>query len=173
MTIFILFLAQLLSNPTAYGASLYKHTLPAKRSDYILEGAFYGGIAQKPTTLLNIRSKYSAKSHIQRFVFDLGDAQLKPLRSGLGAFHVALEKDPRRLVVDLSYVTQSALTNDKIEKIFAGSEFVKHVSAIQDPEDASVSLILDLSRAVAAEVYQKDRPGQPARLVIDLKESRQ
>ncbi len=160
-----------LNSAPAQAASLYKRALTGKRSDYIYEGAFYGGIAQKPTSLLNIRAKYSAKSRVQRIVFDLGDAQLKPLRTGLGAYHVALEKDPRRLVIDLNYVTQSALTTEKIEKIFAVSEYVKHVNAIQDPEDGSLSLVLDLNRPVVVEVFQKDQKGQPARLVIDLKEA--
>src|SRR4051812_33300710 len=80
---------------TASAASIYKHALDQKRQAYLSEGVFYGGIAQKPSSLLNIRTKYVATAKLERVVFDIGDQELKPLSDRLGAYHAAIHKGPK------------------------------------------------------------------------------
>lgn len=152
--------------PVALGASMYKRAHTDKQNLYLQQGAFYGGAAQRPSTLLEIRSKYSANSKVERVVLAIGDKDLKPLNDSLGPFHVAIEKQPKRIVVDLGSVAQSKLNEQQIKKSLAQSPFVKDVIAIQDPEDNSLSLILNLKKNVALEVLERDQ----GRLVLDLKE---
>lgn len=161
-----------LSTGMAQAASLYKRAPDERRQAFITEGAFYGGMAQKPSSLLNLRRKYSATTDLERLIVDIGDDQLKPRRDAIGSYHVAIERDPSRLVLDLSYIHKSALTEGQMQNIFKSSPFIKEVKAVMDPEDHSLSLVLTLKKHVALEVYEMAKGSQPSRLVIDLKGAR-
>ncbi len=157
----------LLLSPT-FAASIYKHGLDRRTQSYLNEGVVYGGGAQKPLALINVRSKYVGTHNMQRIILDIGDEHLKPLMSPMGSYHAALQKTPRRIVVDLSYIYQSALTEPQIKKILKSSPLIADVKAVMDPEDHSLSLVIDLKSSVAMEVYELKGK---ARLVLDLKKS--
>ena len=154
---------------SASAASLYKRALDERKQAYITEGAFYGGVVQKPSSLVNLRRKYAASTDMERLIVDIGDEQLKPRKDPLGSYHVAIERSPSRLVLDFSYIHKSALTEVQMQNIFKASPFVKEVRAVMDPEEHSLNLVLSLKKPVAVEVYEIAKSGEPSRLVIDMK----
>lgn len=146
----------------------YKQALDKKISAYVSEGVITGGAGGRILTLLNLRRQYSAKANIERIVLDQGDQYARPLKGRSGYFHVAIEKKPNRVVIDLNQVQSANVTSESLTRLFKKSPFVSSTSMAFDPEDHSTTVVLNLKFAVAVEVFEKST-ANGAGLVIDLK----
>lgn len=166
-----LFLSVFLLASTAGASSVFKRTLDAKKGRYLAQGVFIGGKAGTGFSLLNVRHRASTKLKMARVILDMGDMSGRPLHQGLGYFQVAVEKDPARVVVDLSQVSRSRLSEKKLAEIFSKSPYIKSVDFTEDPEDGSSTLVLNLKHQMAAEVYRLHSSQKPNRIVIDLKQT--
>lgn len=162
-------LALCLLAPTAFAASIYKKALDKKTDQYLTEGVVVGGQSGSGFTLLNIRRSFSKGVNTERFVFDMGDRDGKPLINRLNFYHVNIEGKIPRLVIDLAQVQRSALDANAIQKIFARSMLVKKAEINFDPLDQTTSLVLDLKKPSQAEVFEMPSPDKPSRIVIDVK----
>jgi hypothetical protein len=156
----------------AFAASIYKKALPEKKNLYSTSGVIIGGEAGSTFTLLNVRHQGSSKSGLERVLLDLGDHEGKPLKNQLSYYHVSIEKNPSRVVIDLSQVNKSRVSEAALAKLFAKSNLVKSTELMMDPEDNSAKLILNMRGPIAAEVFEMPSNKKASRVVIDLKKAK-
>jgi hypothetical protein len=168
--ILITLMALLLAEP-AFSASLYKRALDTKKDQYLTSGVVIGGQAGAGFTLLNVRREHSNKLAMERIIFDLGNREGQPLLKRLGYFHVSVEKRPSRIVVDLSQVSRSRVSELELARLFAKSPFVAKVEMSMEPEDSSAKIVLNTKGPIAAEVFEMPSDKKASRIVIDLKKA--
>ena len=167
----ILFLTVAISVPSL-AASIYKRALDTKTDQYITQGVVIGGNSGAGFTLLNVRRESSSKLALERVILDIGDRDGKPLLNKLGYFHVSVEQNPSRVVIDLSQVNRSAVSEAGISRIFSKSPFVKTVEMMMEPEDNSAKLVLNTKVPVAAEIFKLPSASKASRIVIDIKKAK-
>jgi hypothetical protein len=165
---FFLLLA-LVAGPTAFSASIYKKALSTKKDQYLTSGVVIGGQAGAGFTLLNVRRESSNKLAMERIIFDIGDRDGQPLLNRLGYYHISVEKNPSRIIVDLSQVAKSKVSEMDLARLFSKSPFVQKVEMSMEPEDNSAKIVLLTKEPVAAEIFEMQSAKKASRIVIDLK----
>ncbi len=153
---------------TVWAASAYKQTLTVKKNQYAEDGVFVGGKAGGGTSLLNVRRIYSPKSKLERVVLDLGDREAQPAGKNIGYFQVALDSKENRVVVDLSQLKLSRVSEVAVQNLFKKSPYVASVGLTLDPEDKAGTLVLNLKRPMRLEVFQVLKDNAPGKIVMDL-----
>jgi hypothetical protein len=156
----------------SFAASLYKKALDTKTENYMTSGVVIGGEAGAGFSLLNVRRQHSPKIGVERVILDIGDREGLPLKTHPGFFHVSIEKKPARIVIDLSQVTRSKVTEMELVKIFSASPFIKSVELSMDAEDSAATLVFNTKTSVAVEVFQLPLNKKSGRLVIDVKKAK-
>ncbi len=129
-------------------------------------GVFIGGESGKAFSILNVERKNEKTG--ERIVINYGDEGGRKLMGKTGFFHVSLEQNPPRLVVDLSQVQRTGVDEKKLAAIFRNSANVKSTEMTMDPEDFSTNLTLYLKQPVRARVNTFKDPKQQGRIVIDV-----
>lgn len=152
----------------SWGATAFRKALDTKKNIYIDAGTVIGGEAGKSFSLIKVRSQANLKKKLERVVINLGDEQGRLLKGRVSFFQVNLDPKQSRLVVNLSQVVTSKVSQEELTSAFKRSPFVKEASLVLDPIGSSTSLVLDLKRRVKAEVFEMDRKGSPGRIVVDL-----
>lgn len=151
-------------------ATPFKQALDVKTNKYIDKGTVVGGQSGQAFSLIRVRSQLSPKKDLERIVLNMGDESGRLLKGRMSYYQVNLEQNPPRLVIDLSQVTASKVSDVELRKVFMKSPFVRSVQMLPDPEGASTTLVLNLKKTVKAEVFNLKGKGSPGRLVIDLKQ---
>lgn len=151
-----------------WAASPYKQSLTTKKNQYADDGVFIGGKAGSGTSLLNVRRIYSPKAKIERVTVELGDKEIKPAGKDIGYFQVSLDAKENRVVVDLSQLKYSRVTESAVQNLFKKSPYVSSVTLTLDPEDKAASMVLNLKRPMKMEVFQQLQDGKPGKIVMDL-----
>ncbi len=168
----IVFAAAWMFAQPAFPASIYKRALDTKKDLYVSQGVVIGGKAGSGFTLLNVRRENSTKLAIERVILDIGDKEGQPLLNQLGYFHVSVEKNPPRVVIDLSQVRRSKVTEMEISRLFSKSPFIRDVELSMQAEDSSAKLVLNTRKPVAAEIFEMPSSKKASRIVIDLKKAK-
>lgn len=171
MTVRMLVLALAFTTTQAFGASIYKKALDTKKDQYLTSGVVIGGSAGPGFTLLNVRHETSKKLAMERIIFDLGNREGQPLLNKLGYFHVSVEKNPARVIIDLSQVARSRVSELDLARLFSKSPFVAKVEMSMEPEDSAAQIVLNTKGPIAAEVFEMPSAKKASRLVIDLKKA--
>ena len=152
---------------TAHAASPFKRTLDVKKNAYVADGVFTGGrVLSQGSSLLAVRRDFSAKAGLERIVVALGDQEAKPLKTGMAYFQASLDAANKRLVLDISHLKQSKVSEAQVQRLFRTSPNVASVDFTLDPEDKAASMVVNLKRPMKLEVFQLRKP---ARIVMDLK----
>lgn len=157
-----------LSGSALFAASPYKQTLSVKSNQYTKDGVFIGGKAGKGTSLLNVRRTYSGKAKIERVIVDLGDHEMKPSGQHPGYFQVSMDAKNNRVVMDLSQLRFSKVTEAQLQNLFRQSPNVASAQLTLDPEDKAATMVLNLKRPMKLEVFQLLNKKKPGRVVMDL-----
>lgn len=152
----------------SWGATAFRKALDTKKNLYIDGGTIIGGEAGKSFSLLKVRRQADLKKKLERVVINLGDEQGRLLKGRVSFFQVNLEPKNSRLVVNLSQVVASKVSQEELVAEFKKSPFIRSVDLILDPIGSSTSLVLDLKRKVRAEVFKMESKGAPGRIVIDM-----
>jgi len=152
----------------AFAASPYKQSLTTKSNSYVKDGVFTGGKAGQGSSLLGVRRTFSDKARVERVIVDLGDHEAKPAGRNPGYFQVAMDSKNNRVVMDLSQLRFSKVTEQQLKSIFAKSPYVSSVSLTLDPEDRAATMVLKLKRPMRLEVFQLLDNKKPGRVVMDL-----
>ncbi len=168
-TILIIAAVFVLHTPSVQAASPFKKSLSKKTGKYISEGVIVGGRVGKGYTLLNIRRSFSKKAKIERVVLDIGDLRGRPVLGEVNYFHVSVDKGLSRVVVDLSQVSRSGVSQAQLLELFKKSPLVRSAEITYDPEDVSTNLVLKMKKPTFVEVFQLSEPNAPGRIVIDMK----
>lgn len=153
----------------AFAASPYKRSLTQKNNAYVSDGVFIGGEANNGTSILALRREFSPKIGIERVVVDIGNKEAKPDAKDLGYFQVSMDPQNQRIVLDITQLRISKLSEQQIQEAFKKSPLVKSAELTLDPEDQSASLVLNLKQPAKLEVFQIRKSGKPARVVMDIK----
>lgn len=143
-----------------------------KTNHYLQYGTIIGGETangSRSYSLLDIRRIAAPKDKIERVLLDFGDSDGKPLKGLPGYYHVSIEKDQTRVVIDLSQMAGSNINQEKIRQIFRGSAMVKEARINYDPVDSSITLQLILKKKALLEVFQLPSQDKASRVVLDLK----
>lgn len=151
-----------------WAATPYKKTLTVKKNQYAEEGVFVGGKAGGGSSLLNVRRIFSPKAKLERVILDLGDKEAKPAGRNIGYFQVSLDSKENRVVVDLSQLKLSRVSEMAVQNLFKKSQYVASVGLTLDPEDKAATLVLNLKRPMKLEVFQILKDNAPGKIVMDL-----
>lgn len=165
MRLFSLLLLAMVS-ATSGAATAYKHSLSGKKNAYLKDGVITGGVAGTGTSLLNVRRAFSAKAELERLIISLGDKEAKPLKGEPTYFQAAMDASNNRMVLDITQLKLSKVSEQQVQRLFKSSPYVSSVSFTLDPEDKAASMVVNLKRPMKLEVF---RLSKPARIVLDLK----
>jgi hypothetical protein len=152
----------------AGAATPYRRALDSKQNRYVTEGVFTGGRAGLGSSILAVRRSYSAKARLERVVVDLGDREAKPAGTSIGYFQAALDPGRKRLVLDISQLRLSKVSEQQVQRLFKKSPYVSSVELTLDPEDKAATMVLNLKRPMRVEVFQLLKAKAPGRIVMDL-----
>ena len=110
---------------------------------------------------------------MERIVIEFAsDEKTKGPFEDVGYFQVTIEKDPARVVVDLQGITRTAMQEGKVACLFKSSKMVSGISLTSDPTEHSANLVFALKEPSSVEIFKLLNPGQPGRLVLDIKKMR-
>ncbi|MBX3021733.1 MAG: hypothetical protein KF799_08670 [Bdellovibrionales bacterium] len=165
MRLILLSLIGLATVVNAWGATPYKQSLSGKKNVYVRDGVFTGGVAGQGTSILEVRRAFSAKTELERVIVALGDREAKPLKSEPTYFQASLDAANRRLVLDISQLKLSKVSEQQVQRLFKKSPYVASVDFTLDPEDKAASMVVHLKRPMQLEVFKLSKP---ARIVMDL-----
>lgn len=159
-------------SPAAFSASIYKKALSTKTNDYVGQGVVIGGQAGPGFTLLNVRRQNTKNLALERVILDIGDKEGKPMLNRLGYFHVAVEKEPSRVIIDLSQVLRSRVSEIELGRLFLKSPFIRKAEMSMEAGDNTAKIVLSTKVPVIAEIFQMPSADKkPGRIVIDIKKA--
>lgn len=141
---------------------------PGKLSPPIRAGAIAGGEASDEFSILGVKS-IAAGPRKERFVISYGDRNGKPLKKEPGFFHVALDRNSKRVSIDLAQVSRTAIEPKDLSKILASSKLIADSDMTMDPQDGSTNITLNLRTPVAISVLAESEDA--GKIVIELQES--
>lgn len=129
-----------------------------------------GGIAKakniEPLSLLQVqKSGTSEANKSERITMKFGDKNGAPL-SEPGFFHLAVDEDGRRVILDLAQVQQTSVDKADLRAMVKRSELIRDAEITMDPVDKSTNITFYMKRPVVAQATAKDH------LVIDLREAK-
>lgn len=164
----IVILVLLISGSSALAMSPFKKALEQKNNAYVSDGLFTGGQAGAGSTLLGVRRSFSKKAQIERIIIDMGDREAKPIFKQMGYFQASVDQKNQQIVLDLSQLKMSRLSEPQIKEVFKNSPYVATAEFTADPQDRSGSIVLKLKRPMKLEVFELKGGRKPARIVMDL-----
>jgi hypothetical protein len=138
---------------------------PGKISSPISAGVLTGGMAQDAFTLTKI-TRQPSRNGAERWTLTYGDREGRPVPSGPGFFHVAVDRNGRRVVIDLAQVHRTAVDGAQLEKMARGSALVATTDMIMDPQDRSTNITMNMKSAVAVRVASDRSAG--GQLVLEI-----
>ncbi len=163
-----LFLLLFTSSLTTHAATPYKRSLSVKKNQYATDAVFTGGEAGRGAEILGVRRTYSGKAKIERVIVDLAEAGVK-VHDRTPYFQVNVDSTSRRVILDVSQLRSSKVSEPQLRQLFAKSPLVKDASITLDPEDKAATIVLETKQPVRVEVFQLKGKKKPGRVVLDLK----
>lgn len=134
-------------------------------------GILMGGESGRIFSLLEIkRSQQTGKKggQAERITIGYGDEMGRKVIGKTGFFHVSLEQNPPRLVIDLSQVQKTAIDEKQLAAVFKNSDYISNTQMTMDPEDLSTNITLFLKNPVKARVHTNKNLRNPGQVVIDI-----
>lgn len=142
-----------------------------RTKDYLTEGAFIGGESGKGFTLLNVKRQATRSGKLERIIFEIGDHEGRELsgKEPPGFFHVQIQKNPARVIVDFSQMQKSSVDNLRLQEIFRQSNLIKDSTIVMDPTDGSTNISFALNQPVKVLTFQDNtRKYRTTQITIDL-----
>ncbi len=132
--------------------------------------AVSGGVAKAenvgPLSLLQVqKSLVNTSNKTERLTMKFGDKNGAPLIVP-GFFHMAVDEDGRRLILDLSQVQQTSVDKADLRAMLKQSELIRDVEITMDPVDKSTNITFLMKRPVVAKATAIGN------LIIDLQEAK-
>lgn len=138
---------------------------PGRVSAPISSGATIGGQSGTEFSLLGVRAESIDRAG-ERLTLSYGDRFGQPQPGEPGFFHVAVDRDAKRIVIDLAQITKTAIDPQKLARILSASKLIASSEMTMDPQDGSTNITLNLKTPVQMKVASVAN-GQ-AQVVIDL-----
>jgi len=128
-------------------------------------GVSVGGKAGAEFTLIGAQAEPGGQNG-ERVSFSYGDPFGNQQKGEPGFFHVAVDRDGRRVVIDLAQIRRTAVDPQKLARVLGASKLVESSEMTTDPVDGSTNITLNMKSPVLVRVTASD--GGPARLVVEL-----
>lgn len=139
---------------------------PNKISPAISDGAAMGGTASDSFTLTAV-NRENLPNGEEKWIIGYGDRGGRPLVAGPGFFQVSVDRNSRRVLLDLAQVARSLVATSALDKIVKESRLVGSSDLTMDPVDHSTNITLNMKSPVAVQVVSDTSNG--GRLVLFLK----
>jgi hypothetical protein len=157
-------------------ASIPTRQAEQKKLDrYLQDGVFRGGEAGRAFSLRDIsaaslKASGVASSSGERLTFEFGDALGEPLLSRPGYFQVNVDSKKNRVVLDFRQVAGTKLDQNALRDRLAKSKFVKSSEMTFDPEDSTLSIVLNLKGKAQVEVIELPKEPRGGRVALDFRD---
>lgn len=128
-------------------------------------GSANGGMSQDELSLLSVETKSSGLT--EKISISYGDFFGKPLKGTPGFFQVALDRDGRRIAIDLSQITRTGIDPSQLKKVLSKSKYVLSSDMTMDPNEQSTNLTFLLNSSVELRVSTEN--GARSKVILDIK----
>lgn len=139
---------------------------PGKVPSPMIAGVAIGGQARDEFSLLSVQREPMAGANGERIVLSYGDRFGRPQKGETGFFHIALDRDNKRVVIDLSQMRKTAVDPEKLAKILGASKLIASSEMTMDPYDGSTNITLTLKVPVRIQVGSVT--DEQSKIVIEL-----
>lgn len=139
---------------------------PGRVSPPVQNGVTIGGKAADEFSLIGVSAEHVHGGKGERLTLSYGDRHGHPHRGEPGFFHVALDRDAKRIVIDLAQMRKTAVDANGLAKVLSGSKLVASSDITMDPFDGSTNLTLILKQPVKMKVSSEGN--NHSRIVFDL-----
>lgn len=161
----LLAFAALFSFALAQAAPSHVVVIPERASVLSKAGAVVGGVAGEELSLLKIETSLSETSN--KLLLAYGDRIGRVAKGEPGYFNLTLDRDARRIVIDLAQVTKTGVDPAELKRRFASSKMILSSEMTMDPLDATTNLTLTTRQAVDVVVSTQSSP--QSGVVIEIK----
>lgn len=146
---------------------------PGRISGPIQSGVFIGGQAQDEFSLLSVRNDSASGTLGERVILNFGDRFGAPYKGEPGFFHVVLDRNAQRVVIDLAQMRKTAVDGKKLAQILSKSKNISSSDISMDPFDGSTNITLTMKQPIHIKigtggVTEVKSELDNARLVIDI-----
>jgi hypothetical protein len=138
---------------------------PGKISPFVQSGVVVGGQSGAEFSLLDLQVE-SLRRTGERIVLTYGDRYGNSLKNEPGFYQVSLDRNARRLVIDLAQINKTTLDPMKLTRIMTASQLVSASEISMDPSDGSTNITFVLKEPVRLKITTED--SRSARILIDL-----
>jgi hypothetical protein len=139
---------------------------PGRMTSPLLGGALFGGQAGEEFSIIAINEN-KIRDGVERVIISYGDRSGRPLRGTPGYFHVAVDRDGKRLAIDLAQVSRTAIDQKDLAKILSKSQLISSSDMTMDPQDGSTNITLNLRQS--AQVSMTAEADGQGRIVLELR----
>jgi hypothetical protein len=139
---------------------------PGSIAKAVKSGFFAGGEAAHEFSLIEATAKRSGDA--ETLVLHYGDVQGQPLRGKPGFFQAVLDRDGKRVVIDLSQVSRTAIDPETLRKKLSAWKLVSVIDMTMDPTDVSTNITLNLKQPVELAIEASD-DASPSQISFTLK----
>ncbi|MDZ4662135.1 MAG: hypothetical protein SGJ18_11015 [Pseudomonadota bacterium] len=134
---------------------------PNKLDRFFDQGIAVGVEAGRAFSITGINKKSENQNGLSESIsINVGDGLGRKLTGSVGFFQVAVEKDPARLVIDLTQMQRTKVDERQLAAVFRDSGFIKSTEMTMDPEDFSTNLTFFLKKPVRVKVSSPEKQGQ-------------
>jgi hypothetical protein len=152
--------------PTPVSSVVPMRILSGRISPPVESGVLVGGQSGVEFSLIGIRSETAPEISGERMIFDYGNRQGAPQNGEPGFFHVAIDQNAKRAVIDLAQIRSTTIDPQKLKQILGASKLVTESDMTMDPIDGTTNITLNFSRPVRLRVGSRN--GDRARLEIEV-----
>ena len=139
-----------------------------KKNVYLESGVFVGGRDRGPLTLENVRHSVQTSTGLERVVFDVASAASDSVGRP-GFFHIAIQKKPRRVVIDLQDVNGAKLNAPQVTRVLQSSPYFSKAVYYFDRAHQALTIELPLKTDAEIEVFELASSDKPGRIVMDIR----
>lgn len=138
---------------------------PERASVLTKPGAVVGGVSGEELSLLKIETSFAETSN--KLLLAYGDRTGRVAKGEPGYFNLTLDRDARRIVIDLAQVTKTGVDPLELKRRLASSKLIASSEMTMDPLDGTTNLTLTARHAVDVIVSTQTSP--QAAVVIEIK----
>ncbi len=130
-------------------------------------GFFAGGEATHELSLIDATTSKAADGS-ESLAFFYGNDRGQPLRGLPGFFQIVLDRDGKRVAIDLAQVSRTAVDPAALRKKLKSSKLVSALDMTMDPTDSSTNITLSFKEPIELAVEASGEKS-PSRIAITLK----
>ena len=145
-----------------------QHATTEKKNRYMELGVFVGGHSQPKLILLNVRHSLTGNGQ-ERIVLDMGEGLEERPVDRPGFFHISIQKNPRRVVIDLENTEKAKVTAQQVTRLLKKSPYFSKADFYSDHRSKNLTIELSLKNRAQIEVFELVSIGKSGRIVIDAK----